>query len=340
MCYNMYTAQYLLNLSVPNAGSIVNSWLGKQGMMLALEVGMRHMSSSECVKSSLRHNALILVSSRFLMTYKVAMYRAWDGPSRCWGHQCISLYMSFIKSLLMEVCETKGATSRVADSNNVSSIISAQSMIDEVFMCSCYDVHDERSRGGVFAALEGDGSENSSNILGILSSSSSSNIDPTSSKTRSILQAWLRPQVIMLRSWVLFWVELSNFGSSPRKFCASTDALRSLASEVKQHLVFGRETPVMEAILEACGFNSVAHMIEGEGVMGSHARWERFALHHLDGPPLPGCSNWACTNLHGFSEAALPTKLCSGCKRVRYCSVECQKAAWVKGEHKDVCGSL
>lgn len=68
------------------------------------------------------------------------------------------------------------------------------------------------------------------------------------------------------------------------------------------------------------------------------AVWDEFALQHFHGRLLPGCSYLACTNLQGVSERALDTWLCSGCRRLRYCSVECQKAAWVKGGHSEVCG--
>jgi hypothetical protein len=45
-------------------------------------------------------------------------------------------------------------------------------------------------------------------------------------------------------------------------------------------------------------------------------------LHDLFDPAalemkLPGCYNPRCTNLAGVSKAALPTKLCSGCKAAR-----------------------
>lgn len=57
----------------------------------------------------------------------------------------------------------------------------------------------------------------------------------------------------------------------------------------------------------------------------------------LHGRVLPGCCNYACSNLSGFSEAGVKTLLCSGCRRSRYCSVKCQKEdfdAW----HGSVCG--
>lgn len=65
--------------------------------------------------------------------------------------------------------------------------------------------------------------------------------------------------------------------------------------------------------------------------------WERYAVSNLKGRLLPGCCNLACANLTGVSEASLKTLLCSGCRRARYCSVECQKSAWLHGGHRDVC---
>lgn len=54
---------------------------------------------------------------------------------------------------------------------------------------------------------------------------------------------------------------------------------------------------------------------------------------------LPGCSSFECVNLSGSCEAALPTLLCTGCRRVRYCSLGCQREAWVNG-HREVCNKL
>lgn len=66
--------------------------------------------------------------------------------------------------------------------------------------------------------------------------------------------------------------------------------------------------------------------------------WERYAVTHLQGRLLPSCCNLACTNLGGVCEAAMKTQLCSGCRRARYCSVGCQRAAWLEGGHSLVCG--
>lgn len=65
--------------------------------------------------------------------------------------------------------------------------------------------------------------------------------------------------------------------------------------------------------------------------------WERYAVAHLHGRLLPGCCNLECTNMDGVSEISLKTLLCSRCRRARYCCVDCQKAAWVRGGHSTVC---
>lgn len=54
------------------------------------------------------------------------------------------------------------------------------------------------------------------------------------------------------------------------------------------------------------------------------------------GPLLTGCCSLRCNNLTEASEALLPTLLCSGCRRARYCSVRCQRQAWQDG-HKRLC---
>lgn len=66
--------------------------------------------------------------------------------------------------------------------------------------------------------------------------------------------------------------------------------------------------------------------------------WGRYAMERYNGRLLPGCCNPGCTNLAGNSESALPTQLCSGCRRVRYCTSECQQAAWLDGGHSLLCG--
>lgn len=66
--------------------------------------------------------------------------------------------------------------------------------------------------------------------------------------------------------------------------------------------------------------------------------WDRYAVKHFHGRLLPGCSFLRCADVNGSGEAAVATRLCSGCRRTRYCSVECQRAAWLLGGHADMCG--
>lgn len=66
--------------------------------------------------------------------------------------------------------------------------------------------------------------------------------------------------------------------------------------------------------------------------------WDRYAVKHFHGRLLPGCSYLGCADVSGSGEAAVATRLCSGCRRTRYCSVECQRAAWLLGGHADMCG--
>ncbi|GFR50640.1 hypothetical protein Agub_g12888 [Astrephomene gubernaculifera] len=54
---------------------------------------------------------------------------------------------------------------------------------------------------------------------------------------------------------------------------------------------------------------------------------------------LRTCSNPACVNLKGDSEAELPLKACARCGGAWYCCRECQTAHWrAPGGHKEACG--
>ncbi|KAG2486372.1 hypothetical protein HYH03_014952 [Edaphochlamys debaryana] len=52
---------------------------------------------------------------------------------------------------------------------------------------------------------------------------------------------------------------------------------------------------------------------------------------------LPACSNPACANLAGDSEAGLRLQQCGRCGRASYCCRDCQTAHWRSG-HKEACG--
>lgn len=129
--------------------------------------------------------------------------------------------------------------------------------------------------------------------------------------------------------------EATTAASLPARSPSST-AATSDAGAATGPLCIG-EGDFLSRLLDACGAGSGSDNEEDEAVV--HARWELFAFTHLVGRVLPGCSNMDCTNLSGRSEAELPTQLCSGCRWARYCSKECQQAAWMGG-HKAVCGKM
>ncbi len=51
------------------------------------------------------------------------------------------------------------------------------------------------------------------------------------------------------------------------------------------------------------------------------------------------CGNPHCSNFAGESEGALPFKQCGGCRAVRYCGADCQRAHWREG-HRAECKLL
>lgn len=54
---------------------------------------------------------------------------------------------------------------------------------------------------------------------------------------------------------------------------------------------------------------------------------EQYFMKNIIGQLVQGYDCLGCTNLEWISDASLNTKLCSGCRKVRYCGVECQKVA-------------
>lgn len=153
----------------------------------------------------------------------------------------------------------------------------------------------------------------------------------------SMLHAWLRLQLILCRSWALLWVDMISRDTKRDACVIASGALSSFVDSFRLQCNINAESPMMEEVLDACGLNLEGEQRYVKDVPAGHARWERFALLHLPGRTLPNCSHWGCMNLTGSSDAALPTQLCSGCRRVRYCSAWCQRAAWVEGGHSMTC---
>ncbi len=56
-------------------------------------------------------------------------------------------------------------------------------------------------------------------------------------------------------------------------------------------------------------------------------------------PQLRMCGNPQCGNFAERSEGALPFKQCGGCRVVRYCGADCQRAHWREG-HREQCKEL
>ncbi len=56
-------------------------------------------------------------------------------------------------------------------------------------------------------------------------------------------------------------------------------------------------------------------------------------------PLLRVCGNPRCSNFGMECEGVLPLKQCGGCRAVRYCGADCQRAHWREG-HRAECKAL
>lgn len=81
--------------------------------------------------------------------------------------------------------------------------------------------------------------------------------------------------------------------------------------------------------LQYCAASSIASI--------ERPRVKRRMVRVCHGRILPGCCNPACMELAGVNEVELNTLLCSGCRRLLYCSKKCQKAHFLAG-HGAQCG--
>lgn len=122
-------------------------------------------------------------------------------------------------------------------------------------------------------------------------------------------------------------------GLSPSPDSAASDALDAAAKSV------GLAPTALRAMLVPSGCEIASTQQEAAHDCGAAVAWGRFASKRFHGRLLPGCCNLQCVQLSGVSEASLATQLCSGCKRMRYCSSKCQREAWLAGGHMLVCGS-
>lgn len=308
---------------------LLYKWLELPGVSIAIEAGIRHMGRSEREMSQLRPLALqlLMVDSNLLPCTWTGMARNFTSQSSSAYTACVSLYVSLFKLL-------KNELSHVHYNIPTGTIRGYQSPVDMAQLLSMI------GRFVIFSRPMWEGTSVDDVTCG----------PQCSSKTEcehNAVEAWLRLQLILLRSWFMLWVEMScskwksqDEGYHDRCTQAARDAQLGMMPKFLELCRAGQGSPLMEAALAACGYTSAVDWRVEQEVRGSQAGWECFAFFHLQGRTLPGCSYWGCRNLDGLSEAALPTQLCGGCRRARYCSTTCQKDAWVKGGHWEVCGSI
>lgn len=301
----------------------MGAWLQLPGVAVAFEAGMRRMNRSERRSSLLRPSALRLLmnDSSILPLTWAGMFNGRDcvgGSASRTPSPCISLFVTLIKSLRLELAEQrKPRDHRTVGYDPMLSPVPLQLLLEVIgkFTVNTRDVWDGKNRDAV-------------------RSSGSS----TSDKVPSSLQVWLRLVLILLRSWVLLALEVNSHVGD-----ASSDAFSSAQQVMMQNFTqdfrVGPDS-LMATVLDTCGLHMLAVGRLTLDIRASHALWEWFASTHLCGRVLPACSRWGCTNLAGSSEAILPTQLCGGCRRVRYCSARCQRAAWVEEGHNVCCGPL
>ncbi|KAG2495180.1 hypothetical protein HYH03_006786 [Edaphochlamys debaryana] len=89
----------------------------------------------------------------------------------------------------------------------------------------------------------------------------------------------------------------------------------------------GAQSSDLTAEQQAAGAAELQYYSSAVSVLASPAEARR---------ALPGCSNPACTNLAGPSEAALRLRRCGGCGgAARYCGHDCQAAHWAAGHARE-----
>lgn len=300
----------------------MHCWLKLPGVSVALEAGIRCMCESEPDFSELRSKALrmIMVKSHMLPHIFSDVYKAMDPVkmsvcSMISSAASISMYMSLYKSLGLEMAEGMHAWSGKLSTKFAPF---SSELLQELVDITC------RSRAmwkgkNIFTMKRHNGSQGGT----------------SASHDRWISsQAWLRLELILLRSWVLL---CSKMPCKVTTRSAARSDKTTLITDFRELCNVDSNSPIMEAVLQACGLDQIGKDGKGGDTPSAHAKWERFAFSYVVGRLLPGCSNWGCTNITGFSETALPTLLCGGCRRARYCSAECQRAAWLDGGHSRLC---
>ncbi|KAG2486377.1 hypothetical protein HYH03_014957 [Edaphochlamys debaryana] len=144
--------------------------------------------------------------------------------------------------------------------------------------------------------------------------------------------------------------EVAALSASGSAFAWQPEAVRAVAEELQEDADFEGDAEAYEEVAAALE----AWAAGEDAVLRSEAAWDasvdKSRLIYLTAqqlvPPaearrrlgLPACSNPACANLAGDSEAGLRLQQCGRCGRASYCCRECQTAHWRSG-HKEACGT-
>lgn len=307
-------------------------WQSLPGSAAVLEVMIRNQESSP-QDPLIRHLVQVV-----MLNLAIQAQQQQTSPSSCAAH--ISLVASAHKLLLLHTAIPE-PTTHTSGSSDVD-------QVRETLACTEAYMHD--ALGAMLAQLGSSGTLPSSKdstaaseaaVLtpsAVLPGSSSGAVqnpgcaEPCGSLAKSMHQ--LRAIMVMILVWVERWVTRGNPKGGQGEAKGEPAAGFGWSDELQAH------DPELASL--ACQLSlpspSSRWKTESAAVKQQAGMWETYALHHFHGRLLPGCSHLRCTNMAGTRERALPTLLCSGCRRVRYCCVACQRAAWVLGGHSEVCG--
>lgn len=322
-------------VKIDNSAPRAEDWLALPGFWISLETSVRYMCKSEQVSSTLRNLALGLImhdSHAMLHTFSKCLSLHQD-QSSMETLASTSLFVSLFKSVRLAFRPQLQIDPRETVSGHSFPVL-AQLLFGEISQCTLLANSAWKGR----------------DVATLTAQSASQKADCNTQHNNDEFRGGLQLLLVLLRSWVLMFWEICDESTC-------NDAHNTLVVELGEMVMTFHEFCKMEDdgqvimdVMEVCGLQGVMdkvadHMVgeerkDAKAPNKGHACWERFAFQHLVGRVLPGCSNWGCKNMDGFSEAALQTKVCSGCRRARYCSKECQQQAWGEEEHKEVCGKL
>lgn len=205
---------------------------------------------------------------------------------------------------------------------NVANVIKSSNLA----MCAAAEAEVRQSKNSAGSTSARAAAVRSDNLTGGGVAQITSGLEPVTVQRQQLqLQSILLSSVVQFCEWRVWPVQsLGSQHNSTMAWLASVvpdhNSLSCGLAELCKHLLGTQVLSLPDPYVEV-----------GKG-FGLHA------IKHFHGRLFPGCCHQGCCNLTGASEAALPTLLCGGCRMTRYCSVECQKEAWLHGGHRFLCG--